>query len=48
MNAFKISEMEKVLLSSKRLSLLYCKNNTLGVDYSNQINLPSSLDSLLQ
>jgi len=42
-----VSEVKKLLLASKPLYLLYCKNNNLVVDHSNQINLPSSVNSLL-
>jgi len=43
-----VNEVKKLLLSSKPLYLLYCKNNTLVVDHSNQINFLPSVDSLLQ
>jgi len=44
----KVNEVKKLLLSSKPLYLLYCKNNTLVVDHSNQINFLPSVNSLLQ
>jgi len=44
----KVNEVKKLLLSSKPLYLPYCKNNTLVVDHSNQINFLPSVDSVLQ
>jgi len=43
-----VYEVKKLLHSSKPLYLLYCKNNILVANHSNQINFLPSVDSLLQ